>query len=309
MRRFFAHSISVARSPAGRNLNGAGSVFAIWRSASAFDGRIRPTALGCEVAQLAKRRRVERSGADALHPERGEASAQLAGGLVGEGDRHDPRRRERAGRDLLRDPARDRRRLARARAREDADRAAHRLGRAPLLRVQAVERVHLATVPPPSARVRDERSNSGPDGYRTVCFASWTIGDPRVFGVRPEDAPPLGHGSTGRRSAQTAQDARESTEALRPCARRTACALAGRRRTSSRSPSTSRKRRRRRRARRGCQIAARLPAPRAERRVLREPDSGSRTARSKQDGRLRHLRSRSQKRRSHNAPSRPTPCG
>ena len=42
MRRFFAHSISVARSPAGRNLNGAGSAFAIWRSANAFDGRILP---------------------------------------------------------------------------------------------------------------------------------------------------------------------------------------------------------------------------------------------------------------------------
>ncbi len=115
-------------------------------------GQDPPDALGCEVPQLAKRRRVEGSGADALHPERGEASAQLAGGLVGEGDRHDPRRLERAGRDLLRDPAGDRRRLAGARAREDADGAAHGLGRAPLLRVQAVERVHLATVPPRSAR-------------------------------------------------------------------------------------------------------------------------------------------------------------
>ena len=110
-------------------------------------GQDPPDALGCEVPQLAKRRRVEGSGADALHPERGEASAQLARGLVGEGDRHDPRRLECAGRNLLGDPAGDRRRLAGARAREDADGAAHGLGRAPLLRVQAVERVHLATVP------------------------------------------------------------------------------------------------------------------------------------------------------------------
>src|SRR5438105_12252041 len=48
MRRFFAHSISVARSPAGRNLYGAGSEFAIWRSASAFDGRILPTDCGAK---------------------------------------------------------------------------------------------------------------------------------------------------------------------------------------------------------------------------------------------------------------------
>ena len=48
MRRFFAHSISVARSPAGRNLNGAGSPFAIWRSTSAFDGRIVPTVSGAK---------------------------------------------------------------------------------------------------------------------------------------------------------------------------------------------------------------------------------------------------------------------
>ena len=114
-------------------------------------GQDPPDALRCEVPQLPERRRVERSRPDALHPERGEASAQLARGLVGEGDRHDPRRLERAGRDLLGDPAGDRRRLAGARARKDADGAAHGLGRAPLLRVQAVERVHLATVPRPAA--------------------------------------------------------------------------------------------------------------------------------------------------------------
>ena len=40
--RFFAHSISVARSPAGRNLYGAGSRLPICRSSSAFVERIRP---------------------------------------------------------------------------------------------------------------------------------------------------------------------------------------------------------------------------------------------------------------------------
>src|SRR5512146_198446 len=48
MRRFFAHSISVARSPAGRNLYGAGSRFAIWRSSSTFDGRIGPRRSGAK---------------------------------------------------------------------------------------------------------------------------------------------------------------------------------------------------------------------------------------------------------------------
>ena len=48
MRRFFAHSTSVARSPAGRNLYGAGSRFAICLSASAFEGRIRPTLPGAK---------------------------------------------------------------------------------------------------------------------------------------------------------------------------------------------------------------------------------------------------------------------
>src|SRR4051812_42697025 len=48
MRRFFAHSISVARSPAGRNLYGAGRRFAIWRSKSTFDGRIAPSRSGAK---------------------------------------------------------------------------------------------------------------------------------------------------------------------------------------------------------------------------------------------------------------------
>src|SRR6266404_3719305 len=61
MRRFFAHSISVARSPAGRNVYGAGRVFAIWRSASAFDGRIFPTEPGtkCRSCRSAAEWNVE----------------------------------------------------------------------------------------------------------------------------------------------------------------------------------------------------------------------------------------------------------
>src|SRR5439155_6561120 len=41
-RRFLAHSTSVARSTAGRNLYGIGSVLPIWRSISAFEARILP---------------------------------------------------------------------------------------------------------------------------------------------------------------------------------------------------------------------------------------------------------------------------
>ena len=68
-----AHSISVARSPAGRNLNGAGSAFAIWRRSSAFVGRIRPTDAGREVVELGERRRVEGPRDDTRDAERGEA--------------------------------------------------------------------------------------------------------------------------------------------------------------------------------------------------------------------------------------------
>ena len=99
-----------------------------------------------EVAELPERRGVERPRAHARHAERGETYAQLTARLVGERHRHDLRRVERAGRDLLRDTARDRRRLAGAGAREDAHGAAHRLGGAPLLRIQSVERIHPATV-------------------------------------------------------------------------------------------------------------------------------------------------------------------
>ena len=48
MRRFFAHSISVARSPAGRNLYGAGNLLAICRSISTFDGKMGPSRSGAK---------------------------------------------------------------------------------------------------------------------------------------------------------------------------------------------------------------------------------------------------------------------
>ena len=123
MRRFFAHSISAARSPAGRNLKGARSRLPIWRSRSAFDGTMRPSSSGREVAQLAQRGGVERAGANARHAERGEPRAELAPGLVGERDRHDLGRVERSRGDLLGDAPRDRRRLAGAGARRGCRRA------------------------------------------------------------------------------------------------------------------------------------------------------------------------------------------
>ena len=101
---------------------------------------------GREVTQLPQRCGVERARADASDPECGEARAQLASRLVGERHRHDLRRVERTGRNLLRDAPRDRRRLACPCAGEDAHRAAHGLGRAALLGVQAIERVHRCTV-------------------------------------------------------------------------------------------------------------------------------------------------------------------
>src|SRR5439155_11945122 len=66
----------------------------------------------CEVAQLGERRRVERPRLDRSRAERGEPRPQLARGLVGEGDSEDLLAPERVARDLVRDPARDRRRLA-----------------------------------------------------------------------------------------------------------------------------------------------------------------------------------------------------
>ena len=171
MRRFFAHSISVARSPAGRNLYGAGS-------------RVRDLAEHERLRRqdLPDRARARSGGAARAPPSgtstrarrrpRARASRALSSPAalsvnvtaricVG---------RERARRDLLRDPARDRRRLAGARAREDADRPAHRLRGAPLLGVQAVERVHC----PPEHR-------SGAPGGQSSQFGTSGQELPAVF--------------------------------------------------------------------------------------------------------------------------------
>jgi hypothetical protein len=102
-----------------------------------------------EPAQLREGGGMERPRTDARDAERLEPLPHLARGLVRERDREDLLRRERAPRDLVRDPARDRRRLPRAGAREDADRAANRLDGAALLRVQALEDaggIHRATL-------------------------------------------------------------------------------------------------------------------------------------------------------------------
>ena len=108
-----------------------------------------------EVAQLAERRGVEGGGAHGGRIERRKPLLQLTGGLVRERHRHDLRGRERTACDLLRDAARDRRRLARTGAREDAHGPTHGFRRTALLGVQAVERVHAATVPAPPAGVCD----------------------------------------------------------------------------------------------------------------------------------------------------------
>src|SRR5919197_1059320 len=78
---------------------------------------------------------------------RGAPRAELGRRLVGEGDGEDLAGREGAGRDLVGDPPRDRGRLAGAGAGEDADGPADSLGRAPLLRIQALED-HVPTLEP-----------------------------------------------------------------------------------------------------------------------------------------------------------------
>jgi hypothetical protein len=98
-----------------------------------------PPLIAFEVAQQRERRRVERRGADTLDAERTQPRAQLACRLVGERDSQDVPRRERAARDLPGDPARDRRRLPRPRAGENAQRPARTLDGGALLGVQPLE--------------------------------------------------------------------------------------------------------------------------------------------------------------------------
>jgi hypothetical protein len=82
---------------------------------------------------------VEGRSAHTLDPQRREPGAHRSRRLVGEGDREDLLGDERAGGDLVRDPVRDRRRLAGACPGEDADRPAHGLRGLPLLGVQPAE--------------------------------------------------------------------------------------------------------------------------------------------------------------------------
>src|SRR5205085_2636545 len=105
-----------------------------------------------EPAQLRQRRRVERPRCDAVHAERTETCAHLARRLVRERDGEDLTGVERAGRDLVRDATRDRRRLPRPRSREDANRTANGLDHACLLAIQPREDpfgVHESTLEAP----------------------------------------------------------------------------------------------------------------------------------------------------------------
>src|ERR671937_330363 len=102
-----------------------------------------------EPVQLSERGRVERAGRHAFRAERLEPRAHSGGGLVSERHGEDLACVESTACDLLRDPPRDRRRLAGTRAGEDADRSAHRLDRAALVGIQPVENmrgVHASTL-------------------------------------------------------------------------------------------------------------------------------------------------------------------
>ena len=82
-----------------------------------------------EVLQLAQRRRVERAGLHPRRPERAQPGTQLARGPRGERDRQQLAGRDGAGAHGVGDAVGDRAGLAGAGAGEDADRAAHGLGR------------------------------------------------------------------------------------------------------------------------------------------------------------------------------------
>jgi hypothetical protein len=98
-------------------------------------GKQFPELLAAEVAELGERGRVECARRDAGGAESRQPPAHLRRRLVSERDGEDLARRERSRRDLVRHAPSDRGRLARARAREDADGPAHGLDRAELLGV------------------------------------------------------------------------------------------------------------------------------------------------------------------------------
>ena len=99
--------------------------------------RENPPGVAGKAAQQRERGRVERRGPHALHAETGQPRAQLARGLVREGDGDERGRLERPACDLPGDPAGDRRRLARACAGENAHRPARRFDGGALFCVQS----------------------------------------------------------------------------------------------------------------------------------------------------------------------------
>src|SRR5207247_345719 len=107
-------------------------------------------AVGRVLVQLAQRGGVEGARSYTTCAQRLEPGAKLARGLVRERDGEDLAWAERAACNLVGNPVRDRRRLARARAGEDAHRPADRIDGTPLLWVQ----LH--------ARQRRPRGRTGP---------------------------------------------------------------------------------------------------------------------------------------------------
>jgi hypothetical protein len=106
---------------------------------------------------------VERPRGDADDAEPGEPVAHFTRGLVRERHGQDRRGRKRAGGDLVRDPPRDRRRLAGSGAGKDADGTAYSLDGSSLLDVQTGE---------DPVRVHRERLGDAPAGFN----ASATFG-------------------------------------------------------------------------------------------------------------------------------------